>query len=123
MATVRFRGLNSMQWSRVVNSHRRDSAWRPEVNSYCYSLFKPCIHILQKKCSFCSVFLGGAAASSSGAPPPPTGANVVQARNAKKNALEEFAKENNLKPESIKKAYKRSVAFLIIGILFSFGGK
>eukprot|EP01036_Dinobryon_divergens_P023069 gene23070-31386_t len=50
---------------------------------------------------------GGAAASSSGAPPPPTGANVVQARNAKKNALEEFAKENNLKPESIKKAYKR----------------
>jgi hypothetical protein len=70
---------------------------------------------------FC-FFLGGAAASSSGAPPPPTGANVVQARNAKKNALEEFAKENNLKPESIKKAYKRLVAFLIIGILFSFGG-
>ena len=33
--------------------------------------------------------------------------NVVQARNAKKAALEEFAKENNLKPESIKKAYKR----------------
>ena len=32
---------------------------------------------------------------------------MVQARNAKKNALEEFAKENNLKPESIKKAYKR----------------
>jgi serine/threonine-protein phosphatase 2B regulatory subunit len=31
----------------------------------------------------------------------------VQARNAKKKALEEFAKENNLKPESIKKAYKR----------------
>mmetsp|Transcript_3685 Transcript_3685/g.5048 ORF Transcript_3685/g.5048 Transcript_3685/m.5048 type:complete len:513 (+) Transcript_3685:715-2253(+) len=50
---------------------------------------------------------GGAAAGASSAPPPPTGANVVQARNAKKNALEEFAKENNLKPESIKKAYKR----------------
>lgn len=51
--------------------------------------------------------LGGAAAGAASAPPPPTGANVVQARNAKKNALEEFAKENNLKPESIKKAYKR----------------
>jgi len=33
--------------------------------------------------------------------------NVVQARNAKKSALEEFSKDNNLKPESIKKAYKR----------------
>jgi serine/threonine-protein phosphatase 2B regulatory subunit len=50
---------------------------------------------------------GGAAAGKSSAPPPPTGANVVQARNNKKNTLEEFAKENNLKPESIKKAYKR----------------
>lgn len=50
---------------------------------------------------------GGAAAGKSEAPPPPTGANVVQARNAKKTALEEFAKENNLKPESVKKAYKR----------------
>jgi len=49
----------------------------------------------------------GAAAGKTGAPPPPTGQNVVQARNAKKNALEEFAKENNLKPETIKKAYKR----------------
>ena len=37
----------------------------------------------------------------------PTGQNVVQARNAKKMALEEFAKDNNLKPESVKKAYKR----------------
>jgi hypothetical protein len=36
-----------------------------------------------------------------------TGQNVVQSRNAKKQALEEFAKENNLKPESVKKAYKR----------------
>ena len=50
---------------------------------------------------------GGAAAGKSSAPPPPTGQNVVQARNAKKAALEEFARENNLKPESIKKAYKR----------------
>lgn len=41
------------------------------------------------------------------APPPPTGANVIQQRNAKKAALDSFAKENNLKPESIKKAYKR----------------
>lgn len=50
---------------------------------------------------------GGAAAGKSSAPPPPTGANVVQARNKKKTSLEEFARENNLKPESIKKSYKR----------------
>jgi len=50
---------------------------------------------------------GGAAAAKSGATPPPTGQNVVAQRNAKKQALEEFAKENNLKPETIKKAYKR----------------
>lgn len=50
---------------------------------------------------------GGAAAGKSGAAPPPTGANVVQQRNKKKTALEEFARENNLKPESIKKSYKR----------------
>jgi Ca2+-binding EF-hand superfamily protein len=50
---------------------------------------------------------GGAAASKSSAPPPPTGQNVVQARNAKKQALEQFSKDNNLKPESVKKAYKR----------------
>ena len=50
---------------------------------------------------------GGATAGKGSAPPPPTGQNVVQARNKKKQSLEEFAKENNLKPESIKKAYKR----------------
>lgn len=51
---------------------------------------------------------GGAnAARVDKAPLPPTGPSVVQARNAKKVALEEFAKENNLKPESIKKAYRR----------------
>ncbi len=50
---------------------------------------------------------GGAAAGKSAAPPPPTGQNVVQARNNKKTTLEEFAKENNIKPETIKKAYKR----------------
>ena len=31
----------------------------------------------------------------------------VLQRNQKKNALDEFARENNIKPESIKKAYKR----------------
>jgi serine/threonine-protein phosphatase 2B regulatory subunit len=50
---------------------------------------------------------GGALASKTGAPPPPSGASVVQARNNKKSKLEEFARENNLKPESIKKSYKR----------------
>jgi serine/threonine-protein phosphatase 2B regulatory subunit len=50
---------------------------------------------------------GGAAANRTGAPPPPTGQNVVQQRNAKKSALEEFAKDNNVKPETVKKAYKR----------------
>jgi len=50
---------------------------------------------------------GGAMAAKVGAPPPPTGQNVVQNRNKKKSTLEDFAKENNLKPESIKKAYKR----------------
>jgi serine/threonine-protein phosphatase 2B regulatory subunit len=53
---------------------------------------------------------GGALAGKSGgaaAPPPPSGASVVQARNNKKSKLEEFARDNNLKPESIKKSYKR----------------
>ena len=39
--------------------------------------------------------------------PPPTGQSVVQARNAKKTALDEFSRDNNIKPESVKKAYKR----------------
>lgn len=50
---------------------------------------------------------GGAAGGKSSAPAPPSGANIVQQRNKKKNALEEFARENNLKPESVKKSYKR----------------
>ena len=50
---------------------------------------------------------GGAAAGKSSAPAPPSGQNVVQARNSKKTSLEEFAKDNNIKPETIKKAYKR----------------
>lgn len=37
----------------------------------------------------------------------PGGASAIQMRNARKNALEEFAKDNNIKPESVKKAYKR----------------
>ncbi|GMH69721.1 hypothetical protein TrLO_g11261 [Triparma laevis f. longispina] len=39
--------------------------------------------------------------------PPPTGQSVVQARNAKKQGLDEFSRDNNIKPESVKKAYKR----------------
>ena len=50
---------------------------------------------------------GGALAGTTSTAPPPSGQNVVQARNKKKNLLEEFAKENNFKPETIKKAYKR----------------
>jgi Ca2+-binding EF-hand superfamily protein len=49
----------------------------------------------------------GVNAVKSKAPAPPTGQNVVQARNAKKSALDDFAKANNMKPESVKKAYKR----------------
>lgn len=37
----------------------------------------------------------------------PNGATIVQLRNKKKAALESIAKECNLKPESIKKAYKK----------------
>jgi len=50
---------------------------------------------------------GRAGAAGGGSAAPPTGASVVAQRNAKKTALDEFAKDNNLKPESIKKAYKR----------------
>lgn len=32
---------------------------------------------------------------------------IIQQRNARKNALDDFAREYNIKPESIKKAYKR----------------
>ena len=35
------------------------------------------------------------------------GTPVIQQRNARKNALDDFAREYNIKPESIKKAYKR----------------
>lgn len=45
--------------------------------------------------------------SPSGTPTPPIGPAIIQARNAKRKALDEFARDNNLKPESIKRAYRR----------------
>jgi len=48
-----------------------------------------------------------AGAPTAGSKAPPTGASVVAQRNAKKAALDEFARDNNLKPESIKKGFKR----------------
>lgn len=52
---------------------------------------------------------GGAAnqPGKKGAPPPPTGQTVVQQRSAKKQALEDFAKDANIKTETVKKAFKR----------------
>ena len=38
---------------------------------------------------------------------PQTGPEVVKARNAKRKALDEFARDNYLKPESIKRAHRR----------------
>ena len=52
-----------------------------------------------------AVGAGGAAGTVAIAPP--TGQSVVQARNAKKQGLDDFSRDNNIKPESIKKAYKR----------------
>ncbi|CAN0047180.1 unnamed protein product, partial [Phaeothamnion confervicola] len=52
--------------------------------------------------------IGGAASGDSGGGGgAPTGQNVVQQRNAKRQALDAFARDNNIKPETIKKAYKR----------------
>lgn len=39
--------------------------------------------------------------------PGASNATIIQARNAKKAALEQFAKENNIKQETVRKAYKR----------------
>ena len=60
------------------------------------------------------LFVGG---GSKNAPPPPPGGTssrpqggasaAIAERNARKAALEGFAKQNNIKPESIKKAFKR----------------
>mmetsp|Transcript_21361 Transcript_21361/g.48519 ORF Transcript_21361/g.48519 Transcript_21361/m.48519 type:complete len:230 (-) Transcript_21361:35-724(-) len=41
---------------------------------------------------------------------PPSGPQIVQARNAKKKALDEFARDHSFKPETIKKAFKRYTA-------------
>jgi Ca2+-binding EF-hand superfamily protein len=38
---------------------------------------------------------------------PQTGPEIVQARNAKRKALDNFARDNYLKPESIKRAHRR----------------
>lgn len=38
---------------------------------------------------------------------PQSGPDVIKARNAKRKSLDEFTKENNLKPESIKRAHRR----------------
>lgn len=40
-------------------------------------------------------------------PTPKSGPEVVKARNAKRKALDEFARDNYLKPESIKRAHRR----------------
>jgi len=42
--------------------------------------------------------------------PPPMGQAVIEARNAKRRLLDEFARDHNLKPESIKRAHRRYVA-------------
>ena len=54
---------------------------------------------------------GGAIVPRSPTPTPPSGQIIVQARNAKKHALEEFARQNNLKPENVKKSYKKFQQF------------
>jgi len=46
-------------------------------------------------------------ANSNVSPIPPTGQAVVQARNTKRKSLDEFARDNHLKPESIKRAHRR----------------
>ncbi len=39
--------------------------------------------------------------------PTQSGPDIIKARNAKRKSLDEFTKENNLKPESIKRAHRR----------------
>lgn len=50
---------------------------------------------------------GGGGAGGSGAGAAASGAQAIQLRNQRKVALEEFARDNGIKPESVKKAYKR----------------
>lgn len=55
---------------------------------------------------------GGSVSSSTSSSQPisiPTGQAVVQARNEKRKALSDFATDNNLKPESVKRAHRRFV--------------
>jgi serine/threonine-protein phosphatase 2B regulatory subunit len=47
------------------------------------------------------------AAGGAGAGAAASGAQAIQMRNQRKTALEEFARDNGIKPESVKKAYKR----------------
>ena len=42
--------------------------------------------------------------------PPPTGQDAIKARNEKRKLLNEFSRDNNLKPESIKRAHRRFMA-------------
>lgn len=55
-----------------------------------------------------SVNIPGLATSPGGkAPGMPAGPEVMKMREAKRKALDEFSRHNNLKPESIKRAYRR----------------
>lgn len=49
----------------------------------------------------------GGGGNNFSSPPPQTGPEVIKARNAKRKALDEFARDNYLKPESIKRAHRR----------------
>lgn len=50
---------------------------------------------------------GGDGSFASTSLSPQTGPEVVEARNAKRKVLDEFARDNYLKPESIKRAHRR----------------
>ena len=54
---------------------------------------------------------GGVGGGGGEGQPLPSGATIIQQRNRKKSALENITKECNLKPDSIKKSYKK---FLVI---------
>ena len=57
-----------------------------------------------------TINLGGLKREPTGSftsPTPQSGPEVVKARNAKRKALSEFARDNYLKPESIKRAHRR----------------
>ena len=48
--------------------------------------------------------------NSSDSVPIPTGQEAIQIRNEKRKLLNEFARDNNLKPESIKRGHRRFMA-------------